>query len=314
MRIVILILLTVLITNSGSKAAEIYSLELQSINRLYRLHNTEITKTGPAPLVVSIHGYRGREQAIKDRSKLSAIVWDKLDEVALREGFVVANPAAHWGQWSLFRGLKNTKLEDGQDIDDVGFIFKMVDNLIEEGIADPERIYLTGFSDGAIMSYRLLCEPASPFAAAVPTAGTMSEKHSNHCASETPTPLMVIAGTNDLILPYDGWIYKAGREISIPETMEFWRLRHGCARQKTKLLDDVNKADNSRVRLVEWTECIQEGAVKLLRVEGGGHTSPSYDPVSENWLKKAGGHNQDIESADEVWKFFNVFRLPKPND
>jgi poly(3-hydroxybutyrate) depolymerase len=52
--------------------------------------------------------------------------------------------------------------------------------------------------------------------------------------------------------------------------------------------------------------------VVLLRVEGGGHTRPSYDPVSDDWRERAGGHNRDIESAEEVWRFLSQFRQAPP--
>ena len=58
---------------------------------------------------------------------------------------------------------------------------------------------------------------------------------------------------------------------------------------------------------MRWTGCTRDGAVVLLRVEGGGHTLPSYAPVSDGWLKKAGGHNQDIESFEEIWRFLKRF-------
>lgn len=118
---------------------------------------------------------------------------------------------------------------------------------------------------------------------------------------------MAIAGTNDPILPYDGWIFRTGREVSIPEAMNFWREKHGCTGQKAKLLDDVNAEDNSRVRLINWTNCNAENAVQLFRVEGGGHAVPDFEPVSESWRKRSGGQNRDISTAAEAWKFLRRF-------
>ena len=60
-------------------------------------------------------------------------------------------------------GLRNITLEDGRMVDDVRFIFGMISRLIDEDLADPELVYLTGFSDGAIMSYKLLCLVETPF-------------------------------------------------------------------------------------------------------------------------------------------------------
>ena len=154
-------------------AGEARTLEHQGVARHFYLHNAESAAAAPVPLVVSLHGYRGTEQALTERNDLSQIAWGSLDRVASREGFVAAYPHAWLGQWSLLEGLPNIALDDDRTVDDVGLVARMIARLVDEGLVDPERVYLTGFSDGAIMSYRLLCTAGAPFAAAAPNAGTM---------------------------------------------------------------------------------------------------------------------------------------------
>ena len=294
-------------------AGEARTLEHQGVARHYYLHNAEAAAAAPAPLVVRLHGYRGPEQALAEREDLSGIAWGSLDRVAGREGFVVAYPHAWLGQWRLFEGVENAALEDGRPVDDVGFIARVIERLVDEGLADPGRVYLTGFSDGAIMSYRLLCTPGAPFAAAAPVAGTMYQEHRDTCAATVPIPLLVIAGTNDRSLPYDGWLFSTGRELSIPETMEHFRLLHGCTGQASDLLYDRDSEDSSRVLEVVWSGCAVENAVRLLRVEGGGHNAPSFEPLPETWRDWAGTRNRDIESAEEIWAFLRKFER-RPSD
>ena len=289
-------------------AGEARTLEHQGIERHYYLHNIEATASAPVPLVVSLHGYRDTEQALTERNDLSQIAWGSLDRVASREGFIVAYPHAWLGHWSLFEGLPNMALDDGRTVDDVGLVARMIARLVDEGLADAERVYLTGFSDGAIMSYKLLCTAEMPFAAAAPGSGTMYQGHRDTCAATAPTALMVIAGTDDRILPYDGWLFPTGRELSIPETIEHFRLLHGCTGQGHRLLDDRNTGDGSRVLEVVWTGCGTPNAVKLLRVEGGGHNWPSHEPLPDAWRGWSGTHNRDIESAEEIWAFLRQFR------
>ena len=288
-------------------AGEARTLEHQEVARHYYLHNAEAAAAASAPLVVSLHGFRRPEKALAARDDPSDTAWEALDRVADREGFVVAYPHAWLGRWNLFEGLENTALEDGRAVDDVGFIARLIARLVDEGLADPKRVYLTGFSDGAIMSYRLLCTAEVPFAAAAPGGGTMYQPHRDSCAATVPIPLLVIAGTNDRILPYDGWLSQTGREVSIPETMEHFRRLHGCTGQRADLLYDRNTEDESRVLDVVWSGCTVEGAVKLLRVEGGGHNSPSFEPLPAAWRGWSGTHNRDIESAEEIWAFLRQF-------
>jgi polyhydroxybutyrate depolymerase len=298
--------LCVLLALPASLFADVRHLPHQGSNRLFRVHNANISK--PGPVVVVLHGYRNKRTAIADRDRLDETAWTKIEALSEKQGFVAVHPAAYAGQWNLVDGLKNTDLPDGQNIDDVGFIHNLVAHLIAEGIADKERVYLAGISDGAIFSYKLICQADTPFAAVVSMIGTMHENDKRDCANKNPPPTMVIAGTRDRILPYDGWIFKLGREISVPETMEHFRLLQGCQRQKGKRLADINKDDNSYVFRNTWTKCRRENSVVLLRVTGGGHTLPKYQPVSERWLKKAGGHNQDIEAAEVLWDFVRQFR------
>ena len=289
-------------------AEEPRTLTHQGVERHFLLRNVEAAAAGPAPLVVSLHGYRGVEQALAERKDLSGIAWKELDRMADREGFVIAYPHAWLGRWSMFEGLENARLEDGRMVDDAGFVAVLVSHLVDEGVADAERVYLTGFSDGAIMTYRLLCTPGMPFAAAAPGGGSMYEPHRDDCAADAPLPIMVIAGTYDAILPYDGWLFDTGRAISIPETMEHFRLLNGCTGQKGRLLDDRHMWDNSRVLEMYWTGCAVENSVKLLKVKGGGHNWPSYGSIPDEWRRWAGTHNRDIESAEEIWKFVSRFR------
>ena len=289
-------------------AGEARTLTHQGVERHFYLRNVEAAAAGPAPLVVSLHGYRSVERALAERKDLSGIAWDALDRVADREGFVTAYPHAWLGRWSMFEGLEDTRLEDGRTVDDAGFIAVLLSHLVDVGLADAERVYLTGFSDGAIMTYRLLCTAGMPFAAAAPGGGSMHEPHRDTCAAEGPVPIMVIAGTHDAILPYDGWLFETGREISIPETMEHFRLLNGCTGQKGRLLEDRHMWDDSRVLEMYWTGCAVENTVKLLKVKGGGHNWPSYDSLPDEWRRWAGTHNRDIESAEEIWKFVSRFR------
>ena len=162
-------------------AGEARTLEHQGIERHYYLQNIEAAASAPVPLVVSLHGYRGTDQALAERDELSQIAWEPLSRVADRERFIVAYPHAWLGRWSSSEGLENITLEDGRTVDDVGFVFGMIARLVDEGLVDPERVYLTGFSDGAIMSYR----------AALHRRGTLCRRRAQrrHDVSDTPRHL-----------------------------------------------------------------------------------------------------------------------------
>lgn len=155
---------------------------------------------------------------------------------------------------------------------------------------------------------RLLCTAGAPFAAAAAGGGTMFEEHRDDCAAEAPLPVLAIAGTRDEILSYDGLLTPEGRELSIPETMEHFRRLNGCTGQESALRDDRDGLDESRVVEMRWTGCTAGNAVTLLKVRGGGHNWPSFEPIPWEQRDRTGPHNRDIDSAGEVWRFLSRFR------
>ncbi len=290
-------------------AAKVESFIHQGIDRQYRIHNVKAASDGAAPIVIHLHGLRYVDEVKQGRKTFDHVAWKPMEKVAEDNGFVLVQPGAYWGRWNLFPGLDHTKLENGDDFDDDGYIFGVVDELIRKGVADKNRIYVSGISDGATLVIKLVCHTDSPFAAAVHLVGSLPDQYMADCKSAKPTPFMAIAGTTDRILPYDGRLSQYGRSLPIPELMEFWRLKHKCTGQSYDLLDDRDTEDQSRVLAVTWTGCSTDGAVKLLRAEGGGHVVPSYTSVPEGRVKRWGGHNRDIESAAEVWRFVSKFSL-----
>lgn len=84
--------------------------------------------------------------------------------------------------------------------------------------------------------------------------------------------------------------------------------QHDCAGQKATPLPHRMPADPTRVLVVEWTVCAAGDAVRLYRVNGGGHHVPSVTPLpDEDWAKQTGRQNQDIETIKEFWTFAKMF-------
>ena len=195
--------------------------------------------------------------------------------------------------------------------DDFGFLSKLIDALIEAKLADPKRVYVSGTSQGGFMTYSLTCGLSEKIAAAAALIASMTDAQIELCKPARAVPLMVIGGTNDRIVPYDGWLTSDDRLTSVPETLEFWRRKHGCKAQKAAMLPARKQSADNRTRtvLVEWLGCKADGGLRLYRVKGGGHTLPSVDPISEDALKGFGARNGDIETSEEVWTFVKRWSL-----
>ena len=123
--------------------------------------------------------------------------------------------------------------------------------------------------------------------------------------------MFILAGTADLIERYDGWLHPKGRQLSVPETIEYWRRQHGCTGQTAAPLANIARDDRSAIGVVRWTGCGTKNALVYYRVFGGGHRVPTLAPPRPGSPGRYGNRNRDIETAEEIWKFFRQHRLPK---
>jgi polyhydroxybutyrate depolymerase len=276
----------------------------QGIERLYVLHTPEEGMPSRAPLVVALAGVEQNLESLRH--------WLPIDPVADQNGFAVVYPEAIGGKWSYWRG--GGILLPGhhdEEVDDVGFIASVVETLIKDGVADPTRVYLTGVSRGALMSWTLACERADLFAAVAPLSSAMTATQKASCHPSRPLPAIAVDGTEDRAQPYDGFIYPspAPRLISIPQTMELWWRLNGCTGESVKQLPQIPPDNRTWIELYEWTGCASGGRVKLYRVSGGGHAPPSLSLNSLPDPQSFGVRNHDIETAEEIWKAFSPIKI-----
>lgn len=117
------------------------------------------------PIVISLHPGASNSVNHADGSK-----WHELGKT---EGFITVYPngrqnnpnsnARLWNAYDQSAGM--------QAVDDKGFLNAMLDTLIARYGVDTCRVYLSGFSNGAMMLFRMACEYTNRFAAYAPLSG-----------------------------------------------------------------------------------------------------------------------------------------------
>lgn len=278
------------------------------VNGTTRSFTAQFPGRKPAPLVIVLHG---NSQSGADMAARTA--WR---DVARREQVGVVFPDGLNRAWADLRPNAKRALRAPPDgTDDVAFIAKLVEKFVSEGRADPRRAYVTGVSNGGAMTMTLLCARADLFAAAASVIFNLTDDMANACHPARPVPLLMMNGTADPLIPYQGGrgssFFAKGGFWSTEQTLRFWRRVNGCDLQDagSRDLPDRDPADRSTVTRIS-SRCPPARDVVLYRVNGGGHRMPGRFADARfvravNFM--LGPQNHDIDGADAIWAFFSQF-------
>ena len=258
-------------------------------SRTYVVYAPKVKLSKPA-LVLVLHGLYGDGASIDLRTKRT------FDTLADRDGFVVAYPDALAGEWNTGHP------GEPANTDDVGFLSALIDTLAAEFDVDPKRVYVTGLSKGAAMTYRLACERPNKITAIAPVAGGLSEGLMRSCAeaSRRPIPLLVMHGTADPIVPFDSG--------ELEGNVQYWIRRNGCTLTPVVTrLPDVDPTDGARTRVESYGNCKDGADVALYAIEGGGHHWPGGDQPLRLGM---GNFSRDFDAGVLIWNFFKQHPMP----
>src|SRR5262249_52791862 len=151
----------------------------------------------------------------------------------------------------------------------------LLDDLEKVAKVDTKRIYATGMSNGAMITYRVASELADRIAAVAPVAGPMG---TDTCNPKRPVPIMHFHGTDDKNAPFKGGtgensISKTNFH-SVDYTMKAWLKANGC-KDEPGVIEMPDKAKDGTTVTVKTYGAAKDGAeIVLVIIYGGGHTWP----------------------------------------
>jgi polyhydroxybutyrate depolymerase len=210
------------------------------------------------PLIIALHGWLGSGSAIEEMSRLS--------EAAYRQGLVVAYPDGVWRSW----GVSPT---EPKWVADAAFLKAVVRDVSARVRIDPRRVYLVGFSAGGFMAQALACTGEMPVAGLAVVSSNLFAEAAEACGHPPAVPFLLVHGTADPMVPYQGGSTARGQMLSIPDTMAYWARANGCAGPLAELSQASADPGVAVVREVA-TRCAAGGAAEAWLLEGGGHDWP----------------------------------------
>lgn len=239
----------------------------------------------PAPLLVMLHFLNGLNVEMANLTGVAALV--------RLTGVWVAVPQAIGGRWDA-----GTALSLGKPYSDVRFLEAMIDDLAARYPLDLSRVYMAGYSNGALMAEHFACQRPERLAGLGLIASTSPTSTVPSCAPARGVPLVMFHGDEDEVVPYDGSLIRR----SAPETAAVWAERLGCggATQVENLPVRIN--DGTDVFVERFTACA-DGEVALFTIEGGGHTYPG----ALGFSPELGRATQNLNATIELWRFFERF-------
>ena len=312
-------------TNAAETVQRV-ELALDDGTHRWSLLSLPVTDEDTYPLVIDLHGFAEGATMHAETTGLAAFGRTRGFMVATPHGTPIGDDTIP--QWATTVG-KNR---------DVAFISQLIDHLLAAHPIDPDRIYVAGFSNGALLTAVLLCHLCDRIAGAALVAGGRLA-HSRHPA--VPVPIILLHGTEDPIVPFAGGPVRAAAfrteddlvataaehqesPVDIAGDLPMEDLRRVCALPLLDLVGDYartsglslahgQRLDHGVTRYV-WGD--GDGhEVHLCIIQGAGH----HWPGSQAYLgleSILGPAAVDVSANELIWAFFrsrpSTENIPSP--
>jgi polyhydroxybutyrate depolymerase len=209
--------------------------------------------TSEMPLLINFHGFDGDMNEYMKYADMRSL--------AEAENFILVYPQGTlidgYSHWNAALDSPDNK----SDADDLGFIEVLIDKLSKDYMIDLERIYACGYSNGAMFSYALACYKSNLIAAVGSVSGAMLD---TKCTTSHPMPVVIIHGTKDGVLPYDG----SSEYKSIETVLNFWKNFNNTG--TIPVLSSVND-DGTTIEHYQYNQGNKSVSVEHYKIIGGDH-------------------------------------------
>ncbi|MBM3964787.1 MAG: hypothetical protein FJ308_06925, partial [Planctomycetes bacterium] len=241
------------------------------------------------PVVIALHGGQGSAEIMRTNSGFDPVAKANGFMVVYAEGTDFGGNRHAWNTGYLLR-------RQVRDADDIAYLDALIDRLIEEHDADPARIYMTGGSNGGMMTYVYAVARAERLAAIAPVVASM---FTFEAKPKVPLPILITNGAKDEEVPIEGGMSQnplVSRAQDAPykplkDVVSFW-VEVNQSKAEPKI--DVQGSVTTTVY-----GATSEGAVTEFIVDAeGAHGWPG------SRARREGNAPISLPGAKRIWEFF----------
>jgi poly(3-hydroxybutyrate) depolymerase len=242
------------------------------------------------PAVIALHGGMGTAERMRSGSGFDAVARANNFIVVYAEGTDFGAGRHAWNTGHLLR-------RQVRDADDIAYFDTLIDTIIRDHGADPTRIYMTGASNGGMMTFVYAVERAERLAAIAPVVASMFTFDKT---PSVPLPALIINGAKDDEVPIEGGMSRnplvSGAQSTpykpLAEVVAFWvRANKSKPVATNRVSGTVTTSTYAAGDGAAVTEFVVDSA--------GGHGWPG--------ARARRGENTPIaafDGAERVWEFF----------
>ena len=276
-------------SSAARKAEVVLSFRIKDQDRRAVVANAPTDGT-KRPTVIVLHGGMGSAVVMRANAGFDAVAKANGFMVVYAEGTDFGGGRHAWNTGYLLR-------RQVKDADDIAYFDTLIDTLIRDHGADPERIYMTGGSNGGMMTFVYAVARPQRLAAIAPVVASM---FTFDTMPTVPVPILIINGAKDEEVPLEGGmsrnpIVKRAQEAPykpLKDVVQFWvRVNKSQAEPRTTTLGTV---------ITTTYDAGPGGAVTEFVVDSaGGHGWPGSKSRRDGNAPIA-----SFSGAERVWAFF----------
>jgi len=308
----------VIIGTAPASALDLIPITSGGLARNYHRYVPSSLPAGPRPLVIALHPAFSNSLQFHDTA--TAASWDAVADSA---GVLVVYPngtgQASWNGtgtppqtypddttlvWNSFSYTNASGMSvPGSGVDDIGFLAAVIDDMAARHSVDRDRVYVCGFSNGAMMANTFAIARSDLVAACGPVSGGWADAYAGPNSAARLWPKH----------PVPTWIWRGSAEDSLPQTGKY-DLDNGGAGDGTAGTSRAVQDPNQRAWWISRNQTVSTPILSTSTVRSGVQTRTlNHERYTGGWRGMevryttvvGASHRWQPGATDNLWSFFS---------